>query len=99
MPVCRIWLAWHRRAFQVTPADRASAQATLGFDAAVWELWSYLSCGASLHLAEERFETMRKHCAIGSFPEGSRFRFAATAMAESLAAAGLAERPLRFDSC
>ena len=46
-------VGWHRRAFQVTPADRASAQSTLGFDAAVWEMWSYLSCGASLHLVED----------------------------------------------
>ena len=44
---------WHERAYQVTPADRASAQSTLGFDAAVWELWSYLSVGASLHLPED----------------------------------------------
>ena len=36
-------VGWHQRAFQVTAADRASAQSTLGFDAAVWEMWSYLS--------------------------------------------------------
>src|SRR5581483_7812665 len=32
-------VAWHRRAFAVTNADRASLQAALGFDASVWELW------------------------------------------------------------
>src|ERR1022692_693955 len=31
-------VAWHQRAFQVTSTDRASALASLGFDAAVWEL-------------------------------------------------------------
>src|SRR5437879_818389 len=36
-------VAWHRRAFQVKAADRASALASLGFDAAVWELWPYLA--------------------------------------------------------
>jgi amino acid adenylation domain-containing protein len=46
-------VAWHRQAFQVTPADRASALAALGFDAAVWEVWPYLASGASLHLVED----------------------------------------------
>jgi amino acid adenylation domain-containing protein len=50
-------VAWHRRAFQVTAADRASSLASLGFDAAVWEIWPYLASGASLHLAEERVRT------------------------------------------
>lgn len=46
-------VSWHQRAFQVTSADRASALAALGFDAAVWELWPYLASGASLHLVED----------------------------------------------
>jgi len=41
---------WHQRAFQVTPVDRASQLAALGFDAAVWEIWPYLAAGASIHL-------------------------------------------------
>jgi amino acid adenylation domain-containing protein len=46
-------VAWHREAFSVTAADRASHVAGLGFDAAVWELWPYLAAGASVHLADE----------------------------------------------
>ncbi|MEO7987157.1 MAG: non-ribosomal peptide synthetase [Gemmatimonadales bacterium] len=46
-------VSWHTQAFSVTPADRASHVAGLGFDAAVWELWPYLAAGASLHLADE----------------------------------------------
>lgn len=46
-------VAWHRRAFAVTSADRATALAALGFDASVWETWAYLSAGASLHLADD----------------------------------------------
>ena len=41
---------WHLQAFDVTPADRASQVAQIGFDAAVWETWPYLSAGASLHV-------------------------------------------------
>lgn len=44
---------WHHEAFGVTAADRASQLASLGFDAAVWEIWSHLTVGASLHIADE----------------------------------------------
>lgn len=43
---------WHQRAFKVTPADRASQLSALGFDAAVWELWPYLTAGATIHLPD-----------------------------------------------
>ena len=43
-------IAWHLQAFQVTAADRASLLASVGFDAAVWELWPYLAVGASVHV-------------------------------------------------
>ena len=46
-------LSWHQRAFSVTSADRASQVASLGFDAAVWEIWPYLAAGASLSLADD----------------------------------------------
>ena len=45
--------SWHRQAFSVTSADRASHLAGLSFDAAVWELWPYLAAGASVHLVDE----------------------------------------------
>ena len=50
-------VCWHQHAFAVTPADRASQLAGVGFDAAVWELWPYLTAGASVHLADEATRT------------------------------------------
>lgn len=44
-------IRWHQKAFKVTPQDRASHLAGLGFDAAVWEIWPHLSAGATLCLA------------------------------------------------
>jgi amino acid adenylation domain-containing protein len=44
---------WHQHAFGVTSADRASQVASVGFDAAVWEIWPYLAVGASLHTADD----------------------------------------------
>jgi amino acid adenylation domain-containing protein len=41
-------IAWHNRAFDIAPNDRASQIARLSFDAAVWEIWPYLAAGATL---------------------------------------------------
>ena len=46
-------LEWHQSAFAVTATDRASQLAGLGFDAAGWEIWPYLTAGASLYIADE----------------------------------------------
>jgi len=77
-------ISWHWRAFRVTAADRASHLATLGFDAAVWEIWPYLTIGASVHMPEE---------AVRNNPEGLRhwlveqmisIAFLPTALAEQM---------------
>ena len=44
---------WHRDTFRVTRQDRASHLLSLGFDAAVMEIWPHLSAGATLCLADE----------------------------------------------
>src|ERR1700733_14476492 len=46
-------IAWHLDAFGVTRQDRASHVAGLGFDAAVWEIWTHLAAGATLCLADD----------------------------------------------
>jgi amino acid adenylation domain-containing protein len=45
---------WHQRVFGINAQDRAPFMAAVGFDAAVWELWPYLTAGASLHLLSDR---------------------------------------------
>lgn len=44
---------WHQRAFAVTSSDRATQVASPGFDATGWELWPYLTVGASIYLPDE----------------------------------------------
>jgi amino acid adenylation domain-containing protein len=44
---------WHRRAFAITEADRGTQIASPGFDAVVWEMWPYLTAGASIHIPTE----------------------------------------------
>lgn len=46
-------IRWHREEFNVTREDRASHLAGLGFDASVWEVWPYLSVGATVCLASD----------------------------------------------
>ncbi|MGC2172943.1 MAG: amino acid adenylation domain-containing protein [Candidatus Sulfotelmatobacter sp.] len=48
---------WHQRAFSVLPSDRATLQASPGFDAAVWEIWPYLAAGATIYLVDEAVRT------------------------------------------
>lgn len=44
---------WHQRVFSVSPEDRATQLAGPAFDATVWELWPYLTIGASVYLPDE----------------------------------------------
>jgi amino acid adenylation domain-containing protein len=44
---------WHQRVYEVSSADRATQVAGLAFDASVWEVWPYLTAGASIHIADE----------------------------------------------
>jgi amino acid adenylation domain-containing protein len=44
---------WHRYAFEITAADRATQVTSPAFDATGWEIWPYLSVGASIYLPDE----------------------------------------------
>ncbi len=46
-------IAWHQRAFAVTAADRATQIASPAFDATGWEVWPYLTAGASVHIIDD----------------------------------------------
>ncbi len=46
-------IEWHQRAYEVTSHDRMTQVSALAFDASVWEMWPYLTAGASLYIAEE----------------------------------------------
>jgi len=44
---------WHQRAFSVTASDRATQLTSPAFDATGWELWPYLTVGASIYMPDE----------------------------------------------
>jgi bacitracin synthase 3 len=46
---------WHNESFKVTPFDKSTQIANIGFDASVWEIFPYLIKGASLHVIRKEF--------------------------------------------
>jgi microcystin synthetase protein McyB len=46
-------IEWYKGAFGVTPADRSTFVAGVGFDASVMEVWANLAAGVALYLADE----------------------------------------------
>ena len=88
---------WHRSAFGVTAADRASHLAGLGFDAAIWEVWPYLTAGASVALIEESVRNSPDLLRRFIVDEKINVAFVPTALAEPMIAADWpASTALRF---
>lgn len=79
---------WHRAAFGVTSADRASLVSNVGVDAAVWELWPYLAAGASVHIADD---------AVAKNPEALRDWLVAEKITIAFAPTMLAERLMELE--
>lgn len=75
---------WHQRAFGVTSADRGSQVAGVGFDAAVWEIWPYLTAGAAVHFAPEAVRADPGSLRDWLLEQGITVTFAPTVMAERL---------------
>ena len=77
-------VSWHQRAFKVSATDRASQLAALGFDAAVWEMWPYLTAGARVHLVDS--VAINEPAAVRDWllSEGITICFLPTPLAEQL---------------
>jgi amino acid adenylation domain-containing protein len=73
---------WHRGEFEVTHADKASHLAGVGFDAAVWEVWPYLTAGASLHLPDDETRISPERLRDWLLSEEISISFLPTALAE-----------------
>lgn len=77
-------VSWHQSSFKVTTGDRASLLAGMGFDAAVWETWPYLTAGASLHLPDECTRLSPERLRDWLVTEEISISFLPTALAERL---------------
>ena len=77
---------WHQRVFSIIASDRASQVASFGFDAAVWELWPYLTAGASVHFPDDATRSSVNHLHDWLLEKNINVSFVPTAMAEGLLA-------------
>jgi amino acid adenylation domain-containing protein/FkbH-like protein/non-ribosomal peptide synthase protein (TIGR01720 family)/FkbM family methyltransferase len=85
---------WHQQTFKITPSDRATQLAGIAFDAAAWELWAYLTAGASIYLVtaelissplELRDWLISKQITIGFLPTPLAEEFLSLESTENLA--------------
>ena len=86
-------ISWHVKAFGVDSSTRATFQAGVGFDAAVWEVWPYLAVGASVHLPDESTRLSADSLRAWLISHKITISFVPTAIAEQMIA-----RPWPADS-
>jgi len=77
-------VAWHVRAFGLTPADRSALIAGVGFDASAWEVWPVLAAGASLHVVPEEVRTSPEAVRDWLVEQGVTATFLPTPLAEAV---------------
>ncbi|CAG0937717.1 nonribosomal peptide synthetase DhbF [Thermoflexales bacterium] len=77
---------WHQQSFGLSTTDRATQLAGWGFDASVWEIWPYLTCGASVHLPDEETRLSPTQLQVWLLAKQITIGFAPTPLAESLLA-------------
>jgi amino acid adenylation domain-containing protein len=75
---------WHRRAFTLAATDRATQVASPAFDAAVWELWPYLTVGASIHVPSEEIRADARKLLDWLLAQRITVSFLPTALAEGM---------------
>jgi amino acid adenylation domain-containing protein len=79
---------WHQNAFALVVDDNATQLASFGFDAAVWELWPYLTAGAAVHITPD---------AVRNSPELLRDWLVAEQISISFVPTPLAERVMLLE--
>jgi amino acid adenylation domain-containing protein len=85
-------VAWHRWAYGVTAADRATLLAGTAFDASVWEIWPYMLSGASLHVVDEEVRGTPAALLAWLAKRGITLSFLPTPLAEACLAEEMPER-------
>ena len=77
---------WHQQAFEVTANDKATQIASPAFDATGWELWPYLTIGASVSLIEKEVSLSPVTLRDWFIENHITISFLPTALAESIIA-------------
>jgi amino acid adenylation domain-containing protein/non-ribosomal peptide synthase protein (TIGR01720 family) len=77
-------IAWHRDTYRIEADDRATQIAGLSFDASVWEIWPYLTSGASVHLPAEETRVSPERLVEWLSSEAITVTFLSTPLAEAV---------------
>ncbi len=89
-------VAWHRRAYRLTPDDRCALLAGPGFDASVWEIWPALAAGASLRVPPADIVASPPDLWTWMVEEGITVTFLPTPLAEAVMAEPVPAAPRRL---
>ncbi|GCF07282.1 non-ribosomal peptide synthase/polyketide synthase [Dictyobacter arantiisoli] len=87
---------WHQQAYMLTPGDRATLLAGVAFDACVWEIWPYLTAGASLFIPDEQTRLSPELLQQWLEEQAITISFLPTPLAEQLLAQDTQKSTLRF---
>ena len=79
-------IRWHQEFYHVTADDRASQVAGPGFDASVWELWPYLTAGASVYIVDPEIRLDPRRLLSWMAEQGVTLAFLPTPLAEDVLA-------------
>ncbi len=88
---------WHQQAFTVSPIDRATQVAGVAFDACGWEIWPYLSAGASIYFPNDETRRCLTTSHFVSTPEKLQEYLVSKAITISFLPTPLAEKVLLLD--
>ena len=77
-------IQWHNREFRVSEKSKSTQLANIAFDASVWEIWPYLTCGSSLYLVKKEYLTDTKRIIEYLNVNSISHSFIPTAIAESI---------------
>ena len=75
---------WHQEYYQVSGEDRGAQLAAIAFDASGWEVWSNLSSGASVAIADEETRVIPEQLISWLQQEEITIAFVPTPLAEAL---------------
>ena len=82
-------ITWHQQAYGVTSGERATQLTSPAFDASVWELWPYLTAGASVHLPDDSIRASAPELWKWLVSEDITVCFLPTPLAEAVLDAGV----------
>ncbi|MBR8839675.1 MAG: amino acid adenylation domain-containing protein [Stigonema ocellatum SAG 48.90 = DSM 106950] len=75
---------WHQKAFAISPIDRATQIAGTAFDACSWEIWPYLSAGASVYFPDDEIRLSPEHLRDWLVSKAITISFLPTPMVEKI---------------